>query len=231
MTLIHPDSLALTLDAVNAALFDRVVLDPEETREVARWIAARQGQPGAYLGMCAPTPQDLATGARVFTGEKLPSNASIRHVLGEESCRVLRLLAVKEPEVTGALERASDSLLLQLVRAQGRGEYPEGFGKYCCPTCTVGYWRHLSAGGFDSSQTRLAVGVAWLANRREPSGRWTGFPFFYTLLALSGMPQDLGRETLRQTTPLCEKLLERGFSSDVYGKRRQTLLERVLGVV
>ena len=45
MSLIHEDSLALTLDAVNEAFFYNRTLPETEKKQVARWIADRQGKP------------------------------------------------------------------------------------------------------------------------------------------------------------------------------------------
>ena len=48
MTLIHTRSLSETVDAVNEAAFYGHAISAPDRREVARWIAARQGAPGAF---------------------------------------------------------------------------------------------------------------------------------------------------------------------------------------
>jgi hypothetical protein len=65
----------------------------------------------------------------VFTGERITS-ASARHILGEESSRVLRLLSVPDSSVQAMLERANAGLMNCLSRAalDPRNTNP---GKYC----------------------------------------------------------------------------------------------------
>ena len=76
MGLLHTRSLSGTLDAVNEALFFGKRIPKDESRRVAGWIAARQGLPGSYAGMFAPTSQDYAHGIRLFTGERISTRAA-----------------------------------------------------------------------------------------------------------------------------------------------------------
>ena len=46
--LIDQSSLSETVDAVNDAVFFGKAMAAKDRRHVARWIAARQGLPGAY---------------------------------------------------------------------------------------------------------------------------------------------------------------------------------------
>ncbi|KPJ60251.1 MAG: hypothetical protein AMJ46_08070, partial [Latescibacteria bacterium DG_63] len=87
MKLLHPSSLAATIDAVNEALFVGKQIPPAERARTAAWIAGRQGKQGSYANMFAPTPRDFAGGIRVFTGEAVRSNAATAHILGEEASR------------------------------------------------------------------------------------------------------------------------------------------------
>ena len=101
--LINRASLSLTVDAINAAHFDGRALAATERGEAARWIAARQGLPGAYGGTFAGFPPERSNGIVLFTGERIAS-ASARHILGEEASRALRLLRVRDRSVTRALD-------------------------------------------------------------------------------------------------------------------------------
>ena len=89
--LINKTSLSQTVDAINTAHFDRRTLAAAERSEAARWIAARQGLPGAYGGTFAGFASERSNGIVLFTGERIAS-ASARHILGEEASRALRLL-------------------------------------------------------------------------------------------------------------------------------------------
>jgi len=68
--LIHPNSLAATLDAVEEAFFLGRPLAAAQRQQVARWIAGLQGLPGSYAGMFAPGSRDW-DGVAVFTGETI----------------------------------------------------------------------------------------------------------------------------------------------------------------
>ena len=69
---------------------------------------------------------------------------------------MLRLLRVRDPGVTRALEAADDGLMQCLVRANEdpRKRNP---GLYCCGKCSVGLWRNLLAGGLDRHEERTAA--------------------------------------------------------------------------
>jgi hypothetical protein len=71
--LITKTSLSKTLDAINAAHFEGRTLAPVERGWAARWIAGRQGLPGAYGGTFAGFPSERSKGIVLFTGERIAS--------------------------------------------------------------------------------------------------------------------------------------------------------------
>jgi hypothetical protein len=122
MNLLVEQSLGATLDRVNEALFFGQRIPKREAQRVARWVAARQGLPGSYARMFAPTPKDFARGIRLFTGERISSGAATGHILGEEACRAVRLLGVEDPQVSEALTRANRAMDKRLAQSEaGRG--------------------------------------------------------------------------------------------------------------
>lgn len=135
---IDETSLSRTIDAISAAPRPAA----PERKAVARWIAARQGLPGAYGDTFAGCPGDAA-GIHVFTGERMTS-ASARHILGEEACRALRVLEVRDAEVAAALARAEEGLFRCLARAALDPRHANP-GRFCCGKCTVALWRNLLA--------------------------------------------------------------------------------------
>ncbi len=153
--LINRTSLSQTVDAINAAHFSGRSLPAAERSQAARWIAGRQGLPGAYSDTFAGFPSERSKGIVLFTGERITS-ASARHILGEEASRALRQLRVRDPKVTRALEGADNGLMRCLARAADdpRNSNP---GLYCCGKCSVGLWRNLLAGGLDRREERLAT--------------------------------------------------------------------------
>lgn len=110
MKLLHPSSLADTVNAVGDALFFQIPVPGKEAHRVAEWIAGRQGLPGSYAGMFAPTEADYGDGIRLFTGERITSGAATGHILGEEACRLLYLLGVDTPDVARVLKQASTAM-------------------------------------------------------------------------------------------------------------------------
>jgi len=228
--LIHPDSLADTLDAVSAALFYESPLSAEERAAAAAWIADRQGLPGSYAGMFAPTEHDYVFGALTFTGEPVKSAAGTGHLLSEEACRALLLMKVDSIEVRDALKRARRGLLHRLEQSEVAGLES---GVYCCGTCSVALWRHMLPSHEGADTRRLENGMAELKRHRSGDGRWRRFPFYYTLLALSEMPQSaVGAEAL-YAAPVIERALRRLVKADPDGwsehdRRRKIVMERIL---
>lgn len=225
---IHPQSLSGTVDALSEAIADRARISAGDRTEVARWIASRQGLPGAYGGTFAPFEQERRDGIRLFTGERATS-ASARHILGEESCRVLLQLRVRDPIVGRALGRATEGLLECLARSAVRKRIKNP-GLFCCGPCTVGLWRHLAVGGLDRQEERLERGVSSLRARRDGLGGWRRFPFWYTVLLLSELDRPYVKAELRYIAPALERAVRRA-AANPYAARRRAAATRALSLL
>ena len=129
---------------------------------------ARQGLPGAYGDTFAGFDDERETGIVLFTGERIRS-ASARHILGEETCRALRLLAVSDAPAQAALQQANDGVLGFLERA-ARDPGNTNPGYFCCNPCTVGLWRNLLSGGVNRREERLSAGLRKLRSERVRVG-------------------------------------------------------------
>jgi len=221
MKVLNKRSLAGTVDRVNEAFFLERKLPPIERREVARWIAARRGGPGAYWGLFAPTKKDLETGIKVFTGEKYEYAAG-RHILGEEACRALLLLDVREEEVQQSL----DSARAQILKRIKPHIFPSGI--FCCGPCTVGVWRHLLVAERGEIHAWFDRGMRTLKAHRKDDGTWRRFPFHYTLLALSDMDSTAARQEMRHTSEVCKRYLSGPERRSKLSQRRRIVAERVL---
>ena len=224
--LINRASLSQTVDAVNAARFEGLVLAAAERGQAARWIAARQGLPGSYGGTFAGFPSERSKGIVLFTGERITS-ASARHILGEEASRALRLLRVRDRRVIRALEAADEGLMRCLARAaeDPRKRNP---GLYCCGKCSVGLWRNLLAGGLNRREERLRRGALHLRSVRDGEHGWRKFPFWYAVLALSEMDSGEAKAELKYAAPALERAASRAVPSAVYARRRHELAARAL---
>lgn len=223
--LIDEESVSATLDAVNAAMFEGRDLRPTERKRVSRWLAARHGVEGAYAGTFAGFDRERKSGILTFTGERVTS-ASARHILGEETCRTLRLLGSTDAAVVRALASADQNLIACLER--WRNDRQGNAGLFCCCKCSVGLWRNLLSGGLDRQRERLRLGVRELRKRRDGNGKWQGFPFWYTALALCEMDTPDAKAELKYAAPLLERTVERTPAPSVYARRRHALAGRAL---
>jgi len=214
-------SLGKTVDAVNEAYFFGRTIPKSERVNVAKWIANRQGLPNSYANMFAPTEKDLKEGVVLFTGEKIGSLVATRHILGEEACRALILLDVHSAEVNKALKRASEGIRKKLSE-----HWADGI--YCCGSCTVALWRHLTVGGLDKSDNFIDQGIKALKKHRYGKGRWRRFPFYYTLLVLNELEDKHAYEEIHYASKVCERLLNRKTKENNTSQRRQILLQKVL---
>jgi len=229
MGVIVEDSLVETLNRLDDALLFDGELPLERRLRVARWIAARQGMPGAYRGtLFAPTERDFANGGGVYTGEKVRSGAGLACKFGLEAARSLIRLGVEDPLVNDALVRASDGM----IRNLGGSQVSPPLGMYCCGSCSVAMWRLLAAGGLNHRRRRLEAGIALLHSRRDGKGRWRSFPFYYTLMALGEMDHQarpaMAISEIRYAAATCIKCLRRLPKDDPLSKRRREVLQRAL---
>jgi hypothetical protein len=214
--IIHRNSLAVTLDAVNAALFNGRPPSKAEEEEAARWIASQQVKGGLQAGLFAPTEDDYQEGVRLFTGERLRTKLATRNILTAEAARALVLFGMGED----ILERTNRWLLEQC------------FASTCtvseCAHSTVGLMRYLAVGGLAGSEKRLDAHFAVLSQHRDGQGRWRRFPFYYTLLALSETDLPAAVEEMRYAAPACEWFLRRSPKGDLFIPRQRSVMERVL---
>ena len=219
--MIHQSSLSATVDAVNEAVFFGKAMAAKDRRLAARWIAARQGVPGAYGELFAGFRRELRSGIRLFTGERVTS-ASARHILGEESCRALSLLKTEDAIATAALTRATAWISKRVERAATDAPR-NSLGAYCCGKCTVGLWRNILAGGLDRQDLRLRLGLSKLRSMRDGQGGWRTFPFWYTVLALTEMDRAEARGELRYASARIRAEAKRPAGSSPFARRRNAL--------
>lgn len=196
--------------------------------KLCRFIADRQGAVGSYCGLFAPTDDELVDGYRFFTGERINTDAGMRHILGEEALRALVIMGPRTKSGQAAINKASDTMSRQLYRSET--EHGGGLrdrGLYCCMRCSVALWRVYSVGVIEDATDRLTCGMKYLKAKRDGNGTWQSFPFHYTLSALVDAQHELADKELRYALPAIEKRLMRStkHSDDRYLQRRKKLLE------
>jgi hypothetical protein len=217
------------IDAVNDVCFWDGKLAASDRVRIAKQIASTQGKPGAYAATFALDATERKKGIRLFTGE-ITQSAAARHIAGEEACRALLLLDVNDKPVKDVLTSASQSLLDVLRRSEREhkdstmGGNP---GTFCCCRCSVSVWRHITAGGLDRAEDRLAGGLRKLKQYRS-DGRWGAFPFWYTLSALVEMDIPQVKSEIKSVASLLERAAKRTSSANVYEERRSEVARRCL---
>lgn len=195
MKLLDKTSLANTIDNVNEALFYNEKISKSEAKEIVKWISSRLNTEYSYNGSFGITAKDFKSNKiYTFTGERLSSPASMRHIMAEEASRVLRQLS----EITGAKIPAleeSDKRLLKGIKASEAEGKP--VGTYCCGPCTVGLWRNMAVGGLRAYSKKLSKGLTVLKKFRDGKGSWRRFPFYYTISVLSELNSDEAKKEMR----------------------------------
>lgn len=220
MSIIHHQSLAATLDAVNETFFYGRSLAAAEREETAKWLAELQGRNDRAHTRFPLSPEALNGGIPLFTGEKLRTKYPGADVIGVEACRALMLLNGDDPAVRATLVRANEGLRdACFVGSCIIGECAHG---------AVAVWRYLAIGGLEDAERRLDAHLRRLAAHRDGKGRWQRFPFYYTLLALSELDHPHARVEIQYAAPTCERMLRRAPKDDPIIARRWDLMARVL---
>lgn len=196
------------------------------------FLASRQGLPGSYCHMFAPVDGETSKGYVVVTGERMTSDASARHVLGEEALRALILMKPKTKSGQAAIHHAEQGLLARLAEDEKKlGFKASTRGTYCCGKCSVAYWRALVAGVYNNQSTRLRQGMQSLKQARDSKAGWRNYPFYYTVAALSEIEDPQAVREIRYAQPAIERrlaqLAKRGEDS-IVSRRRQRYLELAL---
>lgn len=99
MNITDANSLSVTLDRLNEAFFLGKCLPTSARAQAAKWLASRQGLPGSYAGMFAPTEKDIQRGIQVFIGEKVTSRAAACDPGGSRQV-LMAAFAHQRPRVT-----------------------------------------------------------------------------------------------------------------------------------
>jgi len=220
------ESLGQVVNQVNESHLFGKPINPSGALQISRFIAARQGLPGSYAGLFAPTESESGKPYKLFTGEVLSTSASSRHILGEECLRILRVLAADDAAVKQATQRAQENFLRQLELTEKKGYATH---TYCCGKCTIAYWRTLLTGWLPDWEEKITTGISDLTRSRQ-AGKWRRYPFYYTLQCLYEMPIDLARPEIQYIQPACEKTLQQLQANRPFFRQRQMILTHILEV-
>ncbi len=197
--LLVPESLQETVYRLEEVRRGLRTSSDEKTHEALDWVLGRQGLRGSYRGLFAPTEKDMSEGLQTLTGERYPGRGALtRHILGEEALRTTILWnRGSHPAAVKALEGFEEMM------------HSNTNGFYCCYSCTPAFLRTLSVVNLNKSDEILERGIGYIKKARGPSGRWHGFPFYYTLSTLSEMDAPSAKAELRYAGKTAQKLIKR----------------------
>ncbi len=221
MNILNENSLALTLHNLNDKILLEEKISEQEKVLIARWISSLQGKPGSYRGMFAIPPADKQNETRVFTGEVLNSNASLRHILGEEALHALLWLDIKEDFVQKAIHNA----LLPFAEFTGfYGKNPASM--FCCGKCTDAVLRVMKLIPEPEAKLYIKSSLKAIKSLRDDHGKWKRFPFYYTLYTL--MDMQGAEEELTYALPVLKRSLNTLRPTDDQKQRKQIIGEKIL---
>jgi len=223
MKILNTKSLAVTVENLNDAFFKGIVIPNSEKNSIAKWIASRQGGPRSYAGMFEPMPVDFSSGFKLFTGEEVTSRAGIGYCLGQDCCRLLIKLNIKDNAVQTALHKAQNGIAERINSPDNTK------GMYCCGRCSTVYWRYLAA-DIGKNAGLLTTGIKILKSHRLGNGKWRRFPFWHTMLALSEMPAEISGSELKYSMPVLEKILSSTLRKDKFPVRRFKIAQKIVSI-
>lgn len=159
-------------------------------KAAVEWITAReQGKRAEPKAFFAPTEADLGRFARLYVGDRIPSDRSAFFLGG---CVALRGGLGIGAGRRAAVVRATDELK-RIIK--------KGKGFYCCGRCTPGAHQALAMSHTVRRSALRKTMLGWYADNWQPNGiGWVGTPLFHALDAI-GL---LGGE---EAKPLVEGIL------------------------
>lgn len=212
------ESLWLAIQAAEDSRFLRGAPLPiqRSDRLVSRLLECqvRAGRDRGLFNLAA----DRRAPVRLYTGERIQTNLARRNVVSIETARILLLLAPESPNVAVAVRRTDEWVqdTCFALRHCVVGECAHSF---------VSYLRLLQLSGPSSHD--LARRVQVVRELRDGTGRWLRLPFYYTVLALLGLPSPTAREELHYACPALERVRNRTGTDALFDARRKKLIERV----
>jgi hypothetical protein len=224
MQLLNRSSLYKTVDNVNEALFYGKKITKTEAKNVINWMSSRYDTEYSYNRSFGLTGKDMNSGIYTYTGERLVS-ASMRHIMAEESARVVLQLSRITGSKPNTLESTDERFYKMLEASKSAGK---PIGTFCCGACTIGLWRYLNAGGLPKYQKYISDGILSLHSNRDETGKWGRFPFYYTLLALSEIDDPSALKEINYAMPECERALKRLKPESKFSKRKRDLLLKIM---
>jgi hypothetical protein len=218
--LAHPTNLVATLNGLAGAFFIQQPVPPVLCEETATLIVSRQQKTGTNAGFFIPFTAEAGAEVMLFSGEKLHTDFARNHAMMIEAARLLKLLAVENHGSPHAVQLAYHRMQEACYSSFcTRGE---------CKALTMAFLRFLLVEGGEGTTALLEEFLTRLSSHRDGKGKWKGFPFYFTLLVLTEIPDPFSTSELLNSASACEKLRSLNLDPDPVSKRRLEILTRAL---
>lgn len=208
------------LDSLNEAilLLNRFHRDGDEIdfKQVVEFIVGQQVRFGNDAGIFIESRDVSRPMMRTYTGEKLQTHLAAKNILTVEAVRALILSGSSTPHSRIAIEITDKWLEKQC------------FSDFCtageCKHSSIAFIRYLNA---CRKSKRVEDHIAKLSKFRDGKGGWKGFPYFYTLLALSEIDSPSADTELQYAFANAEQRFKNSRSEELYNSRRNEILAQV----
>lgn len=224
--LLDKKSLAATIDNVNQVYFYGNDFKGYDIDETIKWILSRYDTEYSYNGSFGITDKDRNSDLRTFTGERLTSPASLKHIHAQEAGRALNILKKYTSIKMTELDESNRKFIKIFQGDEKAGRHE---GTFCCGPCTVSLWRNMSVGGYGSYAKKLNSGMSVLENFRKNDGEWSRFPFYYTLsVLLESVKLPNAKKEIEYAFNKCSRRIKAIRGNNKYAERKHELLKRIL---
>ena len=209
------------LDSLEEAILllerSRISDDAIDYEQVVDFITGQQIRYGRDAGVFVESRNVSHSKSRVYTGEKLQTHLAAKNILTIESARAI--------VISNSISQAAHTSIALVDNWLDR----QCFSDFCatgeCKHSSVAFMRYLNASGRSERVERM---LTQLTKYRDGKGGWKGFPYFFTLLALSEINSSLADDELNYTLEFVEMRFRRSRTEEPYNSRRQEILYRVL---
>lgn len=209
------------IDDYNGLHFRNKLLSNNSSDDLIQFICSRQILESFKKGSFSFSTRDYQLGKWMFTGERIITNLAIRNILSIDATRIL------------LFNREHSESVNEIIKKSHAWMERSCFSKFCttgeCKHSSTAFARYLVSLDQEDNEIRLNNFVKTLSNFRNNKGKWDGFPFYYSLLALLDIQTTNAIKELQFAAPACEKDLKQLSNiNPKYSERRLEIIKRVL---